>query len=90
MFELDLFNKSRREGRSDVSRYFENYQGMTDWRLTTGMVEGRPAILVMDPENPEKGPIYFVVLEWADGRIVTIRDFRYARYAITDAELTGM
>jgi RNA polymerase sigma-70 factor, ECF subfamily len=26
-------------------------------------------------------------LEWRDGRISFIRDYRYVRYAITDAEL---
>ena len=30
---------------------------------------------------------YLVWLEWADGRISFIRDYRYVRYVVDDAEL---
>ncbi len=32
-------------------------------------------------------PSYLMWLEWADGRISFIRDYRYVRYVIDDAEL---
>jgi RNA polymerase sigma-70 factor, ECF subfamily len=32
-------------------------------------------------------PNYFVLLEWADGALVNIRDFYFARYATEGAEL---
>ena len=33
---------------------------------------------------------YFVLLNWADGRVVAIRDFVFARYAMEGAELVAM
>ena len=32
-------------------------------------------------------PSYLMWLEWTDGRISFIRDYRYVRYVIDDAEL---
>jgi len=32
-------------------------------------------------------PSYLMWLEWADGRIRFIRDYKYVRYVIDDAEL---
>lgn len=84
---LDLANKSRRDGRKDVSRYFENYERMADWHFAPGLADGRPAILVFDPNRPGEGPVYFIVLDWRDGQISRIRDFRYAHYVTADADL---
>ncbi len=83
---LDLFGKSRRDGRKDVGRYFGNYERMADWRLVPGFVDDRPAILVFETDRPDS-PAYFVVLEWSGGLISRIRDFRYARYAAAETEL---
>ena len=33
---------------------------------------------------------YFVQLEWADGRLINIRDFRYARYVVDGAEVDAL
>lgn len=33
-------------------------------------------------------PSYMMWLDWRDGRISFIRDYRYVRYAIADAELS--
>src|SRR5216684_2821377 len=46
---LELVNKTRLNGKAEVSRYFGNYDKISDWHLVSGMVEGRPAILVFDP-----------------------------------------
>jgi hypothetical protein len=58
-----------------------------DWKLVAGFVHRRPAVLVQDPREPARGWRHFVLLEWADDLIVTIRDFRYASYVIECAEL---
>jgi RNA polymerase sigma-70 factor, ECF subfamily len=52
-----------------------------------GMVDRRPALLAFDPDDMLGTPIYFVVLEWAGDQVVSIRDFRYARYAMEGAEI---
>jgi RNA polymerase sigma-70 factor (ECF subfamily) len=83
---LDLVNRSRRDGKTAVSAYFENYARIYDWHFAIGFVDGRPAILAYDRANPSAGPAYFVLLQWSDGKIANIRDFLYARYAIEDAE----
>ena len=84
---VEVVNRSRLNGRGEVGRYFGNYSQTTDWHLVAGLVDGRPAIIVHDPDQPSGPPIYFMLLDWADGGLLAIRDFRYARYAIEDAEL---
>jgi RNA polymerase sigma-70 factor, ECF subfamily len=84
---LELVNKSRMKGRSEVGRYFHNYSRLPGWHFGPGLVEGRPAVLVREPGAPAETPAYFVLLEWAGGTLVHIRDFRYARYATEGAEL---
>ena len=77
---LDLANRTRLAGRKDVSVYFSRYAEVSDWRLSPGLAEGRPALLVSDPGDPTGAIGYVVLLDWADGRIAAIRDFRHARY----------
>ena len=90
---LDLVARSRLDGRKDVSNYFTNYATIPGWRLVAGMVEGRPAALVHMPDGPTGGPpdrpTYFVLLDWADGRVIEIRDFYFARYAVEDAAMAA-
>jgi len=83
---LDLVNKTRLNGRAEVSRYFGNYSQIHDWHLTPGLVEGHPAILVFDPNEPGSGPKYFMLLQWSADKVATIRDFRHAPYVIDGAE----
>ena len=83
---LDLVSRTHRRGKAEISSYFGNYAEVSDWRLVPGLVEGRPAILVFDLNGPVAGPKYFVLLEWAAGKVTTIRDFRYASYVIDGAE----
>ena len=83
---LELVNKTHMRGKAEVSRYFGNYSGVGDWRLVPGLVEGRPAILVFDPNAGDAPPKYFMLLGWDGGKVATIRDFRYARYVIDGAE----
>jgi RNA polymerase sigma-70 factor, ECF subfamily len=83
---LDLVNKTRLNGKAEVSRYFGNYSKAGDWHLVPGLVEGRPAILVFDPNEPSSRPKYFMLLQWAADKVATIRDFRHATYIIDGAE----
>jgi len=84
---LDLVNKSRLNGRSEVSRYFTNYSRIDDWRLALGFVDRRPALIVRDPADPSGRPAYFILLRWDGNSIATIRDFRHARYVAEEAEI---
>jgi RNA polymerase sigma-70 factor (ECF subfamily) len=83
---LELVSRTRMRGR-EVRSYFDNYATVDDWYLVPGQIDGCPAILVYDPDEPEGRPIYFVVLEWSGGKLAAIRDFRHARYAIHGAEI---
>jgi RNA polymerase sigma-70 factor (ECF subfamily) len=83
---LELVSRTRLNGKAEVSRYFGNYSKVADWHLVSGLVEGRPAILVFDPNEPGAGPKYFMLLQWSDGKIADIRDFRHAPYVIEGAE----
>jgi RNA polymerase sigma-70 factor (ECF subfamily) len=83
---LELVNKTRLNGKVEVSRYFGNYSKVSDWHLVPGLVEGRPAILVFDPNEPGSQPKYFMLLDWSAGKVAAIRDFRHARYVIDGAE----
>lgn len=82
---LELVAKTRMNGRREVSRYFHNYNGVHDWRLAPGLVENRPALLVFDPNAGGTAPAYFVLLQWDEGRIKSIRDFRNAKYVVESA-----
>jgi RNA polymerase sigma-70 factor (ECF subfamily) len=83
---LDLVNKTRLNGKAEVSRYFGNYSKIRDWHLVPGLVEGRPAIVVFDPNEPGSGPKYFMLLQWSADKVATIRDFRHAPYIFDGAE----
>jgi RNA polymerase sigma-70 factor, ECF subfamily len=85
---LDLVARTALQGRKAVGTYFHNYAHSRDWRFALGLVEGRLAALACDPGDRSARPLYFVLLGWAGGRLLTIRDFRYARYVVEDAEFT--
>jgi len=86
---LELVARTRMRGR-EVHTYFGNYASVDDWRLVPRQVEGRPAILVYDPSEPQSPPSYFIMLEWDGGKLVAIRDFRHARYAIEGTEMADV
>ena len=83
---LDLVGRTQMRGKAEVSRYFGNYAKATDWRLVPGLVEGRPGLLAVDPAQPGAAPAYFLLLNWTADKVVAIRDFRHAAYAIDGAE----
>ncbi len=84
---LELINRVRMDGASEVGRYFHNYERLQGWTLAPGLVDGRAAALVRDPGAAGQAPSYFILLGFAEGKVATIRDFRHARYVIEGAEL---
>jgi RNA polymerase sigma-70 factor (ECF subfamily) len=87
---LDLVARKRSLGRVEVGSYFHNYGRVSDWRMVPGVVDGRAAALVLDPDDPTGRPSYFVVLDWTGEKLALIRDFRYARYALEGAEVRAL
>lgn len=81
--KLDLVNRLRLAGRKDVSVYFGRYGESSDWKFAPGLAEGRPALLVSNPADTSEAVEYVVLLDWVNGRIRGIRDFRHAKY-VTD------
>jgi RNA polymerase sigma-70 factor (ECF subfamily) len=86
--KVEVVNRTRLSGRGEVGRYFGNYSQTDDWHLAPGLVEGRPAVVVLDPAQPAALPAYFMLIDWRDGRLLNVRDFRYARYVVEGAELS--
>lgn len=84
--KLDLVNRLKFEGREDIDRYFTRYAEETRWRFAFGAVEGRAAMLVFDQTSASQKPAYFVLIEWRDARIASIRDFLFTPYAIEAAD----
>ena len=75
-----------RAGAADVGMFFTIYAKFEGVRLAPAWVEGREVIAVFEDGAGAK-PSYFMWLEWRDGRICFIRDYRYARYIVDGAEL---
>jgi RNA polymerase sigma factor (sigma-70 family) len=75
-----------RTGAADVGLFFTIYAKFEGVRLAPAWVEGREVIAVFE-DSAAAGPSYFLWLEWRNSRISFIRDYRYARYIVDDAEL---
>jgi RNA polymerase sigma-70 factor (ECF subfamily) len=87
---LEVVNRVRLDGKKSVAPYFSNYAARPHWRFIPGFVDDRPAILVYDADDPDERLKYFVLLDWAGEKVVGIRDFVFARYAMEGAELAVM
>jgi RNA polymerase sigma-70 factor (ECF subfamily) len=85
---LELVNRLRLQGKSEVGAYFHRYAETNFWRFVPGIVDGRPAVLVCDADDPASPPRYFVLLDWRGQRLAGIRDFLFARYAIEGAAVS--
>jgi len=83
---LDLLERIQRRGADNVGRYFTGYETREDWRLTLGYVDRQPAILVSDVTEPDEFK-YVMHLEWNNGKIVAIRDYRFAPWVLLDASI---
>jgi RNA polymerase sigma-70 factor (ECF subfamily) len=78
---LDLVGRVKLRGKTEVSGYVGRYATSDDWKFVAGVVEGLPAIVVIDPREATMPPLYFVLMQIEAGLVSRIRDFRYARYA---------
>ena len=76
-----------RVGRADVGLFFTPYAKIDGVLLAPARLEGREVIAVFE-DSAHTTPSYIMWLEWRDGRISFIRDYRYVRYVTADAELT--
>jgi RNA polymerase sigma-70 factor, ECF subfamily len=81
--KLDLVSKSQRRGKA-VGMYFGRYE-KENVRLEVVELEGTLALAAF--VDGSAAPAYFILLEVADGRVQSIRDYRYVPYITTDAEL---
>jgi RNA polymerase sigma-70 factor (ECF subfamily) len=75
-----------RAGAADVGMFFGIYAQSAPARLAPAWLEGREVIAVFEDPQAVK-PSYLMWLEWTEGRISFIRDYRYVRYVADDAEL---
>jgi RNA polymerase sigma factor (sigma-70 family) len=75
-----------RAGSAEVGRFFTIYDKYDGLWLAPAWLEGREVIAVFEDRADPK-PSYMMWLEWRDGRISFIHDYRYVRYVVADAEL---
>jgi RNA polymerase sigma-70 factor, ECF subfamily len=75
-----------RAGAADVGMFFGIYSRLAPLRLAPAWLDGREVIAVFEDLLAVR-PSYLMWLEWTDGRISFIRDYRYVRYVVDDAEL---
>jgi RNA polymerase sigma-70 factor (ECF subfamily) len=79
---LDLVTKFRKRGKAEVGGYYGSYAAAAQWAYAAAVVDGRAAMLVYDRRISHETPAYFVALDIRDDRVVAIRDFLFARYAM--------
>lgn len=84
---LDVVGVSQGKGAKQFDCYFSRYSEIDDWNARLGAVEGRQAILVFTRESFGK-PSYFILIDWVNDEIASIRDYRHANYIMADAEFT--
>lgn len=88
--EAQLEQVSLVKRRAADARYYDRYAEVLkseDIRAEMGFVDGVAAIAMFRPASSSV-PAYFVLLEWEDGRISRIRDFRYVSYIARDARFS--
>ena len=75
--------KSHRRGK-EVGMYFGRYE-KEDVSLRVVLLDGELVLAAHVARAIE--PSYFILLEWEDGRVKSIRDYRYVPYIACEAEL---
>lgn len=79
---LDLVSKSQRRGK-EVGMYFGRY-AKEDVSLRVVRLDG--ALALSAHVAGADAPAYFILLEWENGRVSSIRDYRYVPYIAREAE----
>jgi hypothetical protein len=85
--KLDQSLNPLRGGRADVGLFFTLHAKIDGVSVAPAWLEGREVIAVFEDRAYLK-PSYILWLEWRDGQISFIRDYRYVRYVTADSELT--
>jgi RNA polymerase sigma factor (sigma-70 family) len=75
-----------RAGAADVGMFFGIYARSAPVRLVPAWLDGREVIVVYEDTRAVKAS-YLMWLEWTNGRISFIRDYRHVPYVADDAEL---
>ena len=73
--QLEVVNRTRMRGKAQVSNYFGNYDRVSDWALSLGFIDGRPATY-RDPRAADDAVRGFMLVDWQGGKVSHIRDFR--------------
>jgi RNA polymerase sigma-70 factor, ECF subfamily len=81
---LDLVSKSQRRGKQ-VGMYFGNYEKL-DVAVRVVRIDGRLGLAAHVAGAPE--PSYFILVSFEDGKVSTIRDYKYVPYIATEADIT--
>ena len=84
--KLSQSTHSLRVGRAEVGMFFTIYAQSPEVWLAPAWLEGQEVIAVFE-NRADAQPSYMMWLEWVDGRIQFIRDYRYVRYVIAAADL---
>jgi len=79
---LDLVSKSHRRGKQ-VGMYFGNYE-KANVALQLVRLEGQLAFAAYVAGAAK--PAYFILIQFEDGRVKSIRDYRYVAYIAAEAE----
>ncbi|TMQ15674.1 MAG: sigma-70 family RNA polymerase sigma factor [Deltaproteobacteria bacterium] len=82
---LDLVSKSQRRGKA-VGLYFTNYEKQAV-RLAVAELDGELVLAATTPGQDR--PSYVIRLDWEDGRVHQIRDFRYVSYIADEAAIAA-
>lgn len=83
---LDLVSKSKRRGKQ-VGFYFARYEKEHLWARVV-RVDGQLALAIYPTSATDPTqPAYLILLEQAEGRVTSIRDYRYVPYIALEAEL---
>jgi RNA polymerase sigma-70 factor (ECF subfamily) len=85
--KLNQSTHPMRVGSADVGMFFNIYAKIEGVWLAPAWLEGREVIAVFENRSDAK-PSYIMWLEWRENEITFIRDYRYVRYVMADAELT--
>jgi RNA polymerase sigma-70 factor (ECF subfamily) len=83
---LDLISRAQRRGAA-VREYFSRYEEVfatEELSAVAGFVGDIPCVGVM-----RRGKIaYFILIEWSEEKVLTIRDFRYVPYICAETEFS--
>lgn len=85
---LDLISRHQRVGRS-AAQYFTRYAEAAPaeaLRAEAGWVGGQPVLAMF--RGDARTPAYFIQIDWRDGGIARVRDFRHVPYIADEAKFT--